>query len=247
MPKQTADQIRGLGLSDFPGRLVVSLPIEKLKSENACVKCYAAFNNQDLGSDAASQLVRLNLFAECDNQQDHVASAVLPAGFAGGVFSVTGHPADSWHVYAQATLPTASIRVGLCAVECGCSDPIVVVNPLLKPAGFSTNAIVPLTFRRPDLLFIPWGRTEGEYTSVNFSPLPAAMTLFGSIQRAKHIVAVGGALDSILTFGSPNPLTTSALLVPAGATREFFPDSDLLTDRVTPTTALASFTLESVR
>lgn len=137
--RRTGDMQQQLGFR-FPGRPVASLRA----GPNEVRSCVTAYGRAQC--DLQTEVTRWNLFGELDGSRQHFATAFATGQFDGLLFSVSGHLADSWHLYAQATSDRVFARGGLLSSDC-CAEPSVQVPPERlvipnAPPGFSLNDYV---------------------------------------------------------------------------------------------------------
>lgn len=189
MAKNTVAKQVGWG-PGAPGTLSCSLDSEK-NEEIGLVSLYVSVPS--LGQLTGS-FVRFNLFGDVSGTEQHVASAICPAGTVGEIITVSGHVADTWHVYVQATKNQQTAKIGLAGKPC-CASPGVLVRPdLLAPIfapselGLGELAWFPM---------VPWGNEFGaaqtfQVTGTGTLTLPAGA-------RVNHWLVLG-------TGGPPNTI-----------------------------------------
>lgn len=224
---------------DFPGKLVASLSAsganDTLGADDngpgavaSGVSVYCAVPNTALGGG-----IRLNLFAELSGTQDHVASVVVPVGFAGLVMTVTGHIVDAWNVYQQSTNPNQSTKLSLAALSC-CAEPAVKIRPSLLPYAFAAED--GLNALEQQFPFTPWG--TGAEGAAGYSSLAGAAPTVNLPTRSRilHWEGIGSASDATLVFTVLTPQVRSVTIAIGSAVqRHGFPLGSLVADRIVGT------------
>jgi len=191
MPRNQIDRVAGLPV-DFPGKELVSLDMTE-GAEPGIVTVYASIPSRGFPS-----IVRLNLFSELSGIRQHFASAFLTSGQAGTVISVTGHLADSWHIYGQASMAQQDVQAGLASTPC-CAQPTVAVRPEALTLAYTEGA-GPLAdlFAGP---FVPMGGPNGAAGAKSVSGTGTLVLPKGA--RLTHWLAQGTAALSAFQIHHP--------------------------------------------
>lgn len=179
--------------SGAPGREYLSIDDEEAKHELSLVSVFISVPNV---GHVTGSFVRVNLFADLDNTRQHVASAICPQGTIGEVMTVSGHTADSWHVYLQATRSLQpDIKLGMAAKPC-CAEPRVRVR-----ADLLSLAFAPAEVGLGDLQWfplVPWGVEHGAPNTYTVTGTAALALPAGA--RLVHWQALGTAPGSFVEF-----------------------------------------------
>lgn len=160
--RHVGESTDALGLA-FPGTIVSA--IHALDADKhggmTCVSVWGGIQKSGRQTtrttDAPSwELVRLNLFAEVQGWQQHVASAWICGGQSGLIFTVNGLQADAWYVFAQSADNRDAIRVSMQS-DRGCS---------------ALSVRVPVRYRTIQSVFAPaWTDLPAQLTQEPFAPL----------------------------------------------------------------------------
>lgn len=179
------------------------------------VSLYAAVPQR---GNVTGSFVRFNLFADAGNTLQHVASAICPAGTSGELIVVSGHAADSWHVFAQATNPRQDVKVNLLAKSCCASERVRVRTDLLALAYADpeVSGIGPLGW----FPLVPWGQEFGAPNAYTVTGSGTLVLPAGA--RLTHWLAEGSGGGGTVRFDTTVP--GSVLSVGTGVpAREGFP------------------------
>lgn len=197
-----------------PGTEIVSLRAEGKDDELGMVSVYADVPSRSL----AISYVRFNLYAGLANTLSHVASAICPAGTTGELMVVSGHVADSYHVFGQSTNPRQDVTCSIAARSC-CAPPKVEVRPDLLALAFAGPEVGLGALEWYPV--VPWGEETG-------APQTYAVTGSGTLvlpkgARLTHWIAQGTGGGGTLEFDSPGATGTAFSVGAALPQREGFP------------------------
>lgn len=200
--------------SGAPGTEVCALSAD-VDEEIGVVSLYAAVPQR--GSVTGS-FVRFNLFADAGNTLQHIASAIAPAGTSGELIVVSGHVADSYHLFVQATNPRQDLKANLLAKSCCASSRVRVRADMLALAyadpevsGIGALAWFPM---------VPWGVEFGAAQA--FTVTGSGTLVLPAGARLTHWLAEGTGGGGTVQFNTTVP--GSVLAVGTGLpVREGFP------------------------
>jgi hypothetical protein len=162
--------------------------------EMGMVSLYADVPSRSL----ALSYVRFNLFSCMANTLSHVASAICPPGTSGELIIVTGHTADSYHVFCQATDHRQDVTVSMGARAC-CAPPKVEVRPDLLALAFANPeaGLGELQW----FPVVPWGEEGG--APQTFSVTGSGTLALPTGARLTHWLAQGTGAGGTLEFDGP--------------------------------------------
>ena len=229
--RKEAGQLSGVP-SDAPGREYLSLDDEDEKHELSLVSVFISVPNV---GHVTGSFVRVNLFADLGNTRQHVASAICPQGTIGEVMTVSGHTADSWHVFLQATQSLQpNIKLGMAAKPC-CAEPRVRVRADLLSLAFAPSEVGLGELQWFPI--VPWGVEHGApnaytVTGTGALPMPAGA-------RLVHWQALGSAPGAFVQFDG----VAAGPQIAVGQTtvREGFPAAQYVTQIVFQTLTFGLF------
>jgi hypothetical protein len=222
MSKSTASKQSGWG-PDAPGTKVCSLDADKDR-EWGLVSVYVSV---PILGQLTGSFLRFNLFADVSGTEQHVASAICPAGTTGEIIVVSGHVADTWHVYVQATRNAQEAKVSIAARPC-CAPPMVRVRPDLLGLAFAGSEVGLGALEWFPV--VPWGVEFG--ASKTFVVSGSGTQAFPAGARLNHwqVQGTGGPPNTIeLDAQSAGPLINVGNTAPA---RESFPQAEYVTQVV---------------
>lgn len=175
--------------SGAPGTEVCVLASTEDDREMGMVSLYANIPNRGI----ALSYVRLNLFGMLSNTLQHIASALCVPGTTGELITVSGHVADSYHVYAQATESRQDVTVMLGARAC-CASPKVDVRADVLGLAFADPEVGLGDLEWYPL--VPWGGSTGAAKTVTVAAGSGTL-VFPAGSRLIHWEAQGVAAATI--------------------------------------------------